>query len=209
MKFNNLRDGILLYSGEDDEGHGDFISLALKNKRVEFRFNLGSGPLVIRSNKDIVLGEWVAITASKSFIEGRLTVDGEIPVVEKVHGNHRALVLHTPLYAGGFDKHRIKINNGVGVQEGFNGCISDISISGIELDIIKSIIDAGNVKDCASLNNDDNNESNNDINDLFGGVQYSQEKAQTGCSSSPCRNEGRCLPVSGSEYRCECIHGYR
>jgi hypothetical protein len=41
-------DGLLLYNGYATDGTGDFISLALRNGTVEFRFDLGTGPAVIR-----------------------------------------------------------------------------------------------------------------------------------------------------------------
>jgi Laminin G domain. len=39
----DVRDGIILYSGQSDDGLGDFISLAIREKHMEFRFDTGSG----------------------------------------------------------------------------------------------------------------------------------------------------------------------
>jgi len=44
-------DGLLLYDGYATDGTGDFLSLALRNATVEFRFDLGTGPAVIRLAK--------------------------------------------------------------------------------------------------------------------------------------------------------------
>lgn len=41
-------DGLLLYNGYSTDGTGDFISLALNNATIEFRYDLGTGPAVIR-----------------------------------------------------------------------------------------------------------------------------------------------------------------
>lgn len=41
-----LADGLVLYSGP--KHHGDFVALALNNGFVEFTFDLGSGPAVVR-----------------------------------------------------------------------------------------------------------------------------------------------------------------
>lgn len=41
-------DGLLLYNGYATDGTGDFISLALRNGTVEFRFDLGTGPAIMR-----------------------------------------------------------------------------------------------------------------------------------------------------------------
>ena len=40
--------GILLYNGNRMDGKGDFISLNLVDGFIEFRFDLGTGPAIIR-----------------------------------------------------------------------------------------------------------------------------------------------------------------
>jgi len=41
-------DGVIFYNGYATDGSGDFISLALRNGTLEYRFDLGTGPAVIR-----------------------------------------------------------------------------------------------------------------------------------------------------------------
>jgi hypothetical protein len=41
-------DGLILYNGYTTDRTGDFISLALRRGYVEFRFDLGTGPAIIR-----------------------------------------------------------------------------------------------------------------------------------------------------------------
>ena len=43
IKPRDTSDGILLYAAETNEGHGDFMSLAIKDKHLEFRFDNGQG----------------------------------------------------------------------------------------------------------------------------------------------------------------------
>ena len=43
FKAQTVQDGLLMYNAQSDEGKGDFISLAIRNARVEFRYNSGSG----------------------------------------------------------------------------------------------------------------------------------------------------------------------
>ena len=40
--------GLILYNGYTTDRSGDFISVALKDQYLEFRFDLGTGPAVIR-----------------------------------------------------------------------------------------------------------------------------------------------------------------
>ena len=41
-------DGLILYNGFSRDRTGDFIDLAMKDGYVEYRFDLGTGPAVIR-----------------------------------------------------------------------------------------------------------------------------------------------------------------
>lgn len=86
------------------------------------------GPTVIRSSKEVMSDQWVVISASRTPSEGKLIVNGDAPVSGKSKGNSRVLNLQTPLYVGGYDKSAVKVNQGVGVNTGFTGCISDVSI---------------------------------------------------------------------------------
>ena len=43
-----LTDGLLLYNGYTTDRKGDFISLAMRQAHLEFQFDLGTGPAVIR-----------------------------------------------------------------------------------------------------------------------------------------------------------------
>ena len=45
-----LADGLIIYNGQMDNGGGDFVSLAMRNGALEFKFDVGAGPAVIRSS---------------------------------------------------------------------------------------------------------------------------------------------------------------
>ena len=57
--------GLLIYSQRQEDGLGDFISLAVVNVYIEFRYNLGNGPVTIRSRGPIKLYDWHKITAKR------------------------------------------------------------------------------------------------------------------------------------------------
>jgi len=61
--------GLILYNGQY-EGGGDFVSLSLKNARVEFRFDVGSGPVAIISD-EILLHAWHTLRFRKRRNTGR------------------------------------------------------------------------------------------------------------------------------------------
>lgn len=56
LKFrpSEVRDGILLYCAQDEDGVGDFTSLTIKNRRIEFRFHTGTGHFLILSDSDTI-----------------------------------------------------------------------------------------------------------------------------------------------------------
>lgn len=41
-------DGMIFYNGQKSDGKGDFVSLALAQGHLEFRYDLGKGPAVLR-----------------------------------------------------------------------------------------------------------------------------------------------------------------
>ena len=41
-------EGVLLYNGFTHDRKGDFISIAMREGHMEFRFDLGTGPAIIR-----------------------------------------------------------------------------------------------------------------------------------------------------------------
>ena len=64
---------MLLYAG-DVTRSTDFISIALSNSQVEFRYNLGSGPVCIVSNP-VSMHEWHTAEATRSLQSGTLIID--------------------------------------------------------------------------------------------------------------------------------------
>ena len=63
MSFRTFGDnGLLLYGGvgEDEKiGDTDFISIAIVDRFVEFSFDLGGGMIVLKSLKQIELGNFI------------------------------------------------------------------------------------------------------------------------------------------------------
>ena len=52
-----LSPGLLLYNGEYEDRSGDFLSLGMSGRALEFRFDTGSGPTIIRS-APLALNQW-------------------------------------------------------------------------------------------------------------------------------------------------------
>lgn len=59
--------GLLLYSAYFPSATpGDFISLAVKDGFLQFRYNLGSGFIIITSSSRLSLGEWHEVYANRT-----------------------------------------------------------------------------------------------------------------------------------------------
>ena len=115
-----------MYCSQSDEGLGDFAALVIKDRVVEFRYDVGSGMAVVRSNYIVHPGVWTHVTVSREFKDGRISINGEPMIEDRSPGSARTLTLNTPLYIGGIDRRRITVNRNVAVDRNFHGCINEV-----------------------------------------------------------------------------------
>ncbi|KAK3104524.1 hypothetical protein FSP39_004009 [Pinctada imbricata] len=66
FKPQSLDDGIVMYSGQSDDGSGDYFVIMLQDGHLNFRYNTGSGPATLKSRQKLRVDEWVKVTVSKS-----------------------------------------------------------------------------------------------------------------------------------------------
>lgn len=52
--------GLILYNGQLNDGGGDFLALGMRDRRIEFRLDVGSGPAVI-SSRPLDLDTWYTV----------------------------------------------------------------------------------------------------------------------------------------------------
>lgn len=181
FKPESLEDGVLMYCAQKESGPGDFASLAIRNKRLEFRYNTGSGTAKIQSDP-IQDGQWIEVRANRTDRLGSMKVNDGPMLSGESPGSTRGLNLLTPLFVGGVDTSRIQISPEVEVVQGFRGCVSQIKLMGQEVPLSEALVDSANVDQCG------------------GSV----------CSRSPCRNHGQCRddPATPAGYVCSCPEGY-
>ncbi|XP_058858363.1 agrin isoform X6 [Acipenser ruthenus] len=176
--------GLIFYNGQKTDGKGDFISLALNDGTLEFRYDLGKGPAVIRTKNKIQLDVWNVVTLERNGRKGVITVNngeaerGESPKSRK--DQHTALNLKQSLFVGGAPDFST-LARAASVNNGFTGAIQKISLMGIV--VLK--------KDY-----------------VLKAVDVSVYRAHP-CSKSPsvCHNAGICHPKLDS-YECVCQHGF-
>ncbi|XP_052832935.1 basement membrane-specific heparan sulfate proteoglycan core protein isoform X4 [Octopus bimaculoides] len=201
IKPHTLDDGIILYEGQQQNGNGDFVALLLKDHGyLEFRFDVGSGPAIIRSAEPIKANEWVNVKLHRKDNVGMLQVGDSAPVevrpgnteivlsrgaaddelprlpIDSSPGSRVGLNLRQPLYLGGIDP-QYKVADGTSISTGFVGCIGELEVNDRSIHLIKDAQESSDIIDCG-------------------------EKRP--CDRKPCKNNGLCEDVSISEYICFC-----
>ncbi|XP_011811803.1 PREDICTED: agrin [Colobus angolensis palliatus] len=177
--------GLLLYNGQKTDGKGDFVSLALQDRRLEFRYDLGKGAAVIRSKEPVTLGAWTRVSLERNGRKGAMRVGdgprvlGESPKSRKVP--HTVLNLKEPLYVGGAPDFS-KLARAAAVSSGFNGAIQLVSLGGRQLLTPEHVLRQVDVTSFA-------------------------DHPCTRASGHPCLNGGSCVPREAA-YVCLCPGGF-
>ncbi|CAG0923871.1 unnamed protein product, partial [Notodromas monacha] len=221
LKPETIDDSILIYCAQANDGEGDFTSLAIRDKHLEFMFDAGSGPAVIRSEREIRVGEWINVTMWRDAQKAHLKINEDKPVHGRSPGSARGLNLQTPFYLGGTDPQRIRVNRIVGVKRGFKGCVSSLKLQNRKLNLLAEHTDSANVEDCSSAAPCQRDPcGRNGVCTDFGDGQFSCtcetgftgklcENEPTACNTrKPCKNGGKCRESPGNEYECLCLMGY-
>ncbi|XP_030918401.1 agrin, partial [Geospiza fortis] len=126
--------GMIFYNGQKTDGKGDFVSLALHEGHLEYRYDLGKGPALLRSKEPVPLDTWVSVLLERSGRKGVLRVNngqrvtGESPKSRKVP--HMVLNLKEPFYVGGAPDFS-KLARAAAISSGFEGAVQRISVGGV------------------------------------------------------------------------------
>ncbi|KAH1022933.1 hypothetical protein HUJ04_012244 [Dendroctonus ponderosae] len=172
-------DGILLYNAENEDGTGDFVSLSLVNGFVEFKYNLGHGPVIMRSLDKIELGKFHRIAVKRYNRDGLLKLDDADDVAAQASGSTKALDLKTDTFIGYVPTNYTRVFENMGTDKGFEGCIKKLKIGREEIELHafrhEMVLETKDIHDCS----------------------------QHACDHSPCLNQAKCVPMDDL-FRCEC-----
>ncbi|KAH9364526.1 hypothetical protein HPB48_020953 [Haemaphysalis longicornis] len=182
-------DGLLLYNGQTASGAGDFVSLALRDGHLEFRYNLGSGPVLLRAPKPLTMGRFHRVVAKRYLKDGFLTLDGEADIRGRSGGLLQSLDLAENLFVGwlpgprGLGPPPGVLDNVGGVERGFRGCLRrlrlgkrDVRLSGVGAS--RDVLRAVRLREC-------------------------------GPPCGPCLNGATCLDYGPGNYSCLCAPGFQ
>ncbi|XP_050052982.1 basement membrane-specific heparan sulfate proteoglycan core protein-like isoform X1 [Aphis gossypii] len=228
LKINpaSLTDGVILYAAQNHQGIGQFMSVTLKNRQVEFRYTVAGITSMLRSRQNLEIGEWTTISINRNTEtqECKLSVNNETPIRSIENGNMHALELKTHLFVGGYDSYKVKIAKSVEVESNFKGCIKMLKVSGMDLDMISSTVDSSNTEDCVAARGDacSYNHCKNyatcqtapkhyeyvcECENGFSGPKCDIE-AKLCSTLKPCNNNGICTDIDSNSYRCDCPLGH-
>lgn len=178
-------DGILLYNSQTRTADGDYIALVIRDRRVELRFNLGSGNVLIQSTKQIKLGQFIEIVVERYLSEAVLRLIDYENIGGKSEGPHKLLDLGENLFIGGTPYRESKrLMDIIGTRNAFVGCITllEINTQSIDLNLStsKNILNAKDVE-------------------VFSFAT---------CSQVFCYDQGMCFVKDGQTVACQCHEDY-
>uniref|UniRef100_A0A8C5ISE8 Agrin n=1 Tax=Junco hyemalis TaxID=40217 RepID=A0A8C5ISE8_JUNHY len=115
--------GMIFYNGQKTDGKGDFVSLALHEGHLEYRYDLGKGPALLRSKEPVPLDTWVSVLLERSGRKGVLRVNNGQRVTGESPVPHMVLNLKEPFYVGGAPDFS-KLARAAAISSGFEGAIT-------------------------------------------------------------------------------------
>lgn len=172
-------DGLILYNGQQAGGSGDFISFGLNNGYPEFRFDVGAGPAIMKSDKAIDMGKWHTVKLSRNRKNGSMTVDEDGGTFHgSATGRFLGLDLIEPLYIGGVPNIR-SIHKLAGFSRGFVGCIGRLVVGSSAHELVRDATNSRGITTCET------------------------------CALNPCENGGVCQEAYTRQgYTCICPSGF-
>ncbi|XP_019637522.1 PREDICTED: agrin-like isoform X4 [Branchiostoma belcheri] len=181
------KDGLLVYNGQ--KSGKDFISLAIVNGKLQFQYDLGSGPSEIIHSLPLEPNRWYAVTASRVKRDGYIRIGNEPDTTGASPGATTGLNLDDDFYVGNIPpEDRDRVYQRIGVTGGFKGCIRELKI-----------IDQKGQEKMYDLRPNGK--------DMMFGVGVS-ECGSDPCKAKPCQNEGQCEVTNDGNFRCVCKQGF-
>nr|XP_023651627.1 agrin-like isoform X4 [Paramormyrops kingsleyae] len=174
----NDSNGMIFYNGQKTDGKGDFISLSLNDGTLEFRYDLGKGPAVIRSKNKVQMNVWNTVNLERANRKGEISINGKDTVRGESPDQHTILNLKDSLFVGGAPDFR-KLARAAALRDGFNGAVQSITLMGTPILTQANIVRSRDIS------------------------AYPYHP----CSRGICQNGGLCRP-QGAGHECVCQHGF-
>ncbi|XP_028397675.1 protocadherin Fat 4-like [Dendronephthya gigantea] len=143
------RNALIFYNqvGKND-GTSRFTALEIIDETLKYSFNLGDEVVIITSDTIVSDGIWHTVSAVRNNQSGYLFIDSEVVSSNDKITKKRELHLgNSSLYIGGVPSLDILFSNDVSSYD-FVGCMRDIYLNGIELNVTMTISKYGIINSC-------------------------------------------------------------
>ncbi|XP_067207512.1 agrin-like isoform X4 [Linepithema humile] len=172
VEFKTYADnGIILYNQQKSDGTGDFVSLAIVDGYVQFRYNLGNGPVLLMSPERVTMKTFHRVAAKRYHKDGVLIFNDGEDVAGQSQGMLKSLDLNQDTFIGNMPTNYTKVYDNIGTNHGFLGCIRKLKINRINVDLHvgrdKDVLESYRVKECGD----------------------------NACANLPCQNGATCQPI--------------
>ncbi|XP_064304639.1 protein eyes shut homolog [Phalacrocorax carbo] len=185
-----LQDNLIFFTGQKGQGLSgdDFLELGLRNGRVVYSYNLGSGTATITSKPlDLTLNIHV-VHLGRYFQKGWLKVDDQKNKTVTSPGRLVGLNVFSQFYLGGFHEYTPELlPKGYRFKDGFQGCIFDVQVR-------------------TSMNQEFKSPGTPEGHPNSG--RSVGQCKDSPCSLIKCRNGGKCIE-GGSTVYCDCPTGWK
>ncbi|RWS01319.1 Basement membrane-specific heparan sulfate proteoglycan core protein-like protein, partial [Dinothrombium tinctorium] len=178
MKIEKQNDGIIMYCG--DSRQKSFMALILRNKLIEFIFDTGShaSPVTIKS-EEIEFNKWYDVKIEREHNWGKLTV-GNQPSIQGSNVGAGFISVNY-FFIGRVQQPNVTVSEAIDLNKSFIGCIAELSINDVNVDLVKSVSSYNNIASCNS---------------------------SSPCEKSPCQRNATCVALDEFNYSCECHRNF-
>ncbi|KAK3547531.1 hypothetical protein QTP86_021514, partial [Hemibagrus guttatus] len=173
-------DGMIFFIGGKKMKVEDFTTLSLVGGHVEFRYELGTGQAILRTQEQVSVGQWHHLTAERVNQDGLLKLDDGPEVRRSSPGKAQGLNVYTPMFLGGVPTKDI-LPKPANVSMFFEGCIGEVSINGKKIDLSYTFTESRAISQCVDA---------------------------SPCDRRPCQHGGTCMHTAEYEFQCLCRDGY-
>ncbi|XP_074640469.1 pikachurin-like isoform X2 [Tubulanus polymorphus] len=139
--------GVIIYNGHTVDRRGDFMGVAMKDGHLEFRFDLGTGPAIIRSKQPLELNKWYVAHLKRTGSYGEMRINNGGKVTGLSQGPYRQLTLKLNMYIGGHRNYD-EVSHHLGMEKSFEGCIQKVVLNSQTLDLVGKAIGGMNIGRC-------------------------------------------------------------
>ncbi|XP_053595303.1 agrin-like [Microplitis demolitor] len=172
VEFKTYADnGIILYNQQKNDGSGDFVSLAIVDGYVQFRYNLGKGPVILTSPERVTMKNFHRISAKRYHKDGVLIYNDGEDIAGQSQGMLKSLDLNQDTFIGNIPTNYTRVYDNIGTSHGFLGCIRKLKINRFTVDLHigkdKDVLETYRVKQCHD----------------------------NACANLPCKNGATCQPI--------------